>query len=178
MDNELCAYCLKPRKVFFKNTPKGKQCIYCWRYENAGRASVKKTKTKKTNKLTIQEVDYKFSFYIRYIHSIRGADNRRIVKCYTCDEWMNFSEAQCGHYMPRANMYTRYMPENCRPQCKTCNEYKDGNIEEFKRRLEFDSPGITEQLELLAKQVAKLTQSDLQDIYSNIQATIMDIRAA
>lgn len=167
---KLCDYCLKPRKIF-KNTSEGSQCMSCWKHENAVKTLIEKKdrKSKKNTKTVTRELlDLKFSLYIRFLHSVMGPTNQRFVKCYTCDRLMGIKDAQCGHYVKREHMYTRWLSDNCRPQCKECNEIKGGNYEIFKRRLERDIPGITEQLEELGRKVWTPTEKDMTELADNI----------
>lgn len=177
-----CAYCFKPRKIF-RTADEGPQCYYCYQdqvrdeyFENLKtgntRRGGKKNKKKNEKQLTLESADSRFSMYIRFQHAFwteGGPTGRtRMIKCYTCDKVLPFGQMQCGHFMSRKHMYTRWLPDNCRPQCQECNEFKNGNLEEFEKRLEAESPGTPEQLRLLARKVWAPSENDLRDIIANI----------
>ncbi len=175
---KLCDYC-NYTKPIFRNTPDGKQCIDCYRRDTAlsdkpvRRAGKKTKKTKK--KYDMDRADRLFSIYIRTLYSVGEGVSRRIP-CYTCNEWMEFTEAECGHYVDRGNLATRWLPENARPQCYNCNCVLDGNHEKFRERLEYDTPGITEQLEELGKTLYKPGETDMKDIVNNLILALKEIR--
>ena len=87
-----------------------------------------------------------------------------ICECYTCGKKQHYSEAQCGHFVSRSNMATRFMPQNTKIQCVSCNEYKDGNIEVFEVNLERDNKGIVEFLQEQGRTISKPTISDLKEL--------------
>jgi hypothetical protein len=84
-----------------------------------------------------------FSLYIRYYYSKDG-----YVKCFTCDKVLPIKEIDNGHFVSRTNGNLRYHTKNCRPQCRWCNRYREGMKDEFAVRLERETPGILEELNL------------------------------
>ncbi len=83
------------------------------------------------------------------------ADERGLVSCYTCGIMKHWKEMQCGHFRPRQHLSTRYNETNCKVQCPDCNEFKNGNLEEFSYRLckEY-GPDVVERLYKLSQMVA------------------------
>lgn len=81
----------------------------------------------KTEKL----LDEEFSKYIRMTH----ADRNGLCACYTCSTVAHWKNMDNGHFKLRKNHATRWEPDNCRPQCKTCNQYREGKAEEFEDHL-------------------------------------------
>jgi ribosomal protein L37E len=108
----------------------------------------------------INDLDVVFSRYIR----IKYSDNDGNSECFTCGKKEHYTTLQCGHFIPRANLGTRFLQQNCRPQCKTCNEYKDGNIEEYTIRLENENNGITDWLAEQSRQVYKPTRDEIKQM--------------
>lgn len=108
----------------------------------------------------IDDADAVFSKWVRY----KDADERGNNRCYTCDVELPASQLHCGHFVPRIHMATRYMPGNCRPQCEFCNCHKRGNLAEYAKRLESESPGITEFLLSESRQIYKITREELRTI--------------
>ena len=108
----------------------------------------------------IDDLDYVFSRYIRLKHS----DSSGLCECFTCGKKDTYTNLQCGHYIPRANLITRFLEQNCRPQCKSCNEFKSGNLEEYTLRLEKEQIGITDWLSEQARQVYKPTRDEIKEL--------------
>jgi len=90
----------------------------------------------KTDSLStlIHELDAVFSRYIRKRDTKDG-----VIKCFICGAKMSFSEAQCGHWIDRDQMPTRYDEMNCHAICEECNcfdtehhfKYSDAMLEEY-----------------------------------------------
>lgn len=86
-----------------------------------------------------KELDSLFSKYIRLSHASKAGN----VRCYTCGKLKHWKKIQCGHFIRRQYLATRFDPRNCRPQCVGCNIYGDGKMVEFSAKLEKETPGIT-----------------------------------
>jgi len=70
-----------------------------------------------------KELDHVFSLFIRQ----KYADHRGYVECVTCHVKKPLKEMQCGHYVGRSNLSTRWDERNCYPQCYRCNCLMKGN---------------------------------------------------
>ena len=78
----------------------------------------------KTHKQLKKDLDAIYSKYIR----LSSAYNKEgMVKCYTCDNVKHWKSMDCGHYISRRILSSRYYDTNCHPQCKGCNIFKEGN---------------------------------------------------
>ena len=106
----------------------------------------------------ISDLDHVFSQYIR----CKYADANGIVECYTSGKKMKWQEIQCGHFIPRGNLGTRWMEANCRPQSMEDNYFKLGNLEVFEQKLDEENSGIVEYLQETARQVTKPTRDELK----------------
>jgi hypothetical protein len=71
-----------------------------------------------------EELDRVFSLYIRA---------KFMEKCYTCGK--RSSRLQCGHFISRQYLATRWDESNCRPQCWGCNGYGKGQPIKFEAEL-------------------------------------------
>jgi hypothetical protein len=107
----------------------------------------------------IKKLDSLFSKHIRNKYAING-----IVKCFTCPTKKPVAQMQNGHYISRANMGTRFMEDNCKPQCEKCNNYHEINILVFKEALEAEDFGITGWLELYSRKPTSISTSELIDL--------------
>lgn len=79
-----------------------------------------------------RELDKVFSLYIRK----SWANDLGQVACYTCGKVDDISKMQCGHYISRSHMNTRWDENNCRVQCYSCNICKSGNYAYYAERLQ------------------------------------------
>lgn len=91
---------------------------------------MKKVKKKTTSQLK-KELDKVFSIYIRQKYEKNGQ-----VQCYTCHFVGTVKSTQCGHFVSRSQLATRFNEDNCRPQCVGCNVFGAGRTTEFANRLE------------------------------------------
>lgn len=126
----------KPRKPL-KRTP-------------LARVSKKKVKKPKIKSLK-KKLDDVFSKYVRQKH----ADSQGISRCFTCGARMEWKLIQCGHFVSRSYLATRFDENNCRPQCVGCNVFGGGRLAVFATRLEEETPGITTLLYKKAQKIIK-----------------------
>lgn len=81
----------------------------------------------KAKRLTVpklkEKLDRIFSVYIR----LRDSDNKGYCRCISCSSIHQWKEVDCGHYVNRSHMSTRYSERNCNAQCRKCNRFDEGN---------------------------------------------------
>jgi len=84
-----------------------------------------KRKTKEKTQASLKkDLDAIFSIYIRTIFP---------KVCYTCNKPSD--RLQCGHFISRQYLVTRWSVDNCRPQCWGCNGYGKGQTLIFEENL-------------------------------------------
>ena len=89
--------------------------------------------TKKNNSASLKRrLDTEFSRYIRLRDMIPGTT---VFRCISCGLIKPINQADCGHYINRSHMNTRYSEINCNAQCKNCNRFDEGNIQGYRRGL-------------------------------------------
>lgn len=118
-----------------------------------------KTKTKNrhdTAKLR-EKLDNVFSLFIR----LRDSDDNGFCTCISCGSVHHYKQMDCGHFIPREELGTRYNLENCNSQCINCNRHQSGNITGYKRGI-IRKYGISTigELESLARLIYKMTPAD------------------
>ena len=86
-----------------------------------------KTKKKPDLKAKLDKV---FSEYIRKRDTHNG-----VFKCISCGSMLPYEQADCGHYINRKHMSTRFDEMNCNAQCRSCNRFDEGNIQGYRRGL-------------------------------------------
>ena len=86
-----------------------------------------KTKKKPDLKAKLDKV---FSEYIRKRDTRNG-----VFKCISCGRILPYEQADCGHYINRKHMATRFDEMNCNAQCRSCNRFDEGNIQGYRQGL-------------------------------------------
>ena len=108
---------------------------------------------KKTNLKT--KLDRIFSEYIR----LRDASPQGFTRCISCGKVVPWKEADCGHFVNRSHMSTRFYEKNCNAQCRKCNRFDEGNSIGYMRGLVAKyGEGIIEKLEVLKNQTTKYSE--------------------
>ena len=74
----------------------------------------------------IATVDANASKYIRLKYSNNG-----YCKCVTCGAIKHWKDIDCGHFIKRDHLLTRFMETNMAPQCRKCNRYMGGREARF-----------------------------------------------
>lgn len=77
------------------------------------------------------KLDREFSLFIR----LRDAMDNGYFRCISCGQIKPFEQADCGHYANRQHMNTRYDEMNCNAQCRHCNRFMEGNIQNYRKGL-------------------------------------------
>lgn len=107
-----------------------------------------------------EKADATFSIRIRHRDCPDGHGH-----CISCGMPITFSTCDCGHYISRAHMATRFYERNCAAQCVPCNRYKDGNLAGFTLGLvERYGDGIISELNALKHATCKMTKSDYEEL--------------
>lgn len=125
-----------------------------------------KSKAKRREKTQAQlkkDLDAIFSKYIRQKYP---------AECYTCNK--RDTPLQCGHFVSRQYLATRWDENNCRPQCVGCNIYGHGKPLDFEERLKRElGADFVETMKATRHQILKLDRSWYQeriDYYKTIMA--------
>ena len=116
-----------------------------------------KTKVKrKKGKLSMaklkKKLDAVFSKVIRHSHAVNG-----VVTCYTCGKVGEVKTMQCGHFVSRQYLATRWSKDNTRPQCAGCNLFGDGKPLDFEENLKEEIGDVkVEEMKKSRHQIIKL----------------------
>lgn len=130
------------------------------------------SKTTERQKL-VGKVDVLFSEVIR----LRDADNNGIVTCITCGDKLHWTEAQCGHYVLRGNMSTRWNLKNSHGQCGLCNSTHDGMAEEHAQAIDRKyGPGTADQLEKLGRTEVHFSEPELESMCQELKKEIKALK--
>lgn len=125
------------------------------------RRELKKQVSARSN--AIQKADRAFSLYIR----TRDAQEfyGKAFRCISCGRCLPIEQADCGHYINRRHLATRFSEMNCNAQCRCCNRFDEGNIYGYRKGL-YTKIGEDnlEKLEAAKNQTLKLSVFELQEI--------------
>ena len=103
----------------------------------------------------------------------RGADTNGVAACATCGSRASWKALQCGHFVSRAYLATRWHLDNLAIQCVQCNIFKKGNYPAFAAwgvdRYGMDWPA---RMVALSRTETKLTRADLQAMIEDYTAKI------
>ena len=116
-----------------------------------------KTRSRKT---LIKNLDKIFSEYIRK----RYANKNGFTNCVTCGKKDHWKNLQCGHFISRKQLATRFDELNCQTQCVGCNVFKYG--EQYKFSLFLNAhygENTAEELYNKSKKITRLTNVELLD---------------
>lgn len=108
----------------------------------------------------IEDLDAVFSRYIR----LKNSDKEGNTICCTCGSKQHYTETDAGHYIPRANLSTRWNEYNVSPQCKQCNRLEYGKQKEFEAYIEKNNKDMVETLKELSKQIYKPSREELKGL--------------
>jgi hypothetical protein len=165
----LCKKCYNINMAKSKNRHKNRNTTK--HTHSTSPTSSKEKKLTITVQSKIKTADDLFSQIVRR----RAAYFNNTVDCYTCGINLPFSAIHCGHFQPRGNHSTRWVLENGKPQCPTCNVELRGNIEVFEQKLEQEMPGITDFLRQLAREPLRITSSVLDETIEGLRQILKEI---
>ena len=81
----------------------------------------------------MDNADKAFSLFIRTRDS--QAYEGRAFRCISCGRVLPIEQADCGHYVNRSHMSLRFSEKNCNTQCRFCNRFQEGNIQDYRKGL-------------------------------------------
>jgi hypothetical protein len=116
---------------------------------------------KVTKTALVKKLDTVFSIYIRRRYAVDD-----IAKCVTCGKEDHWKSLQCGHFMSRKHMSTRWNEDNCQVQCAGCNVFRYG--EQYKFSLYLGN-NLAEKLHIKSKEVCKFTEVELQELIQHYE---------
>lgn len=99
-------------------------------------------------------LDTVFAMFIR----LRDAMPNGMFRCISCERLLPFDQSDCGHYINRQHMATRFNEKNCNAQCRKCNRFDEGNIQGYRRGLiaKYGEPTVL-MLEAMKNQINKIS---------------------
>lgn len=106
-----------------------------------------------------RELDAVVSQFVRR----SAVDANGLVQCITCRKPYPVADIQCGHFISRVHLSSRWEARNLAPQCYACNVLRRGNVGEFALYLnQRYGPNIIAELVEKKRESIKFTRADLQ----------------
>ncbi len=81
----------------------------------------------------MRRADAAFSLFIRTRDSQQY--NARYFRCISCGRILPIGMADNGHYVNRQHMSLRFSEQNCHAQCRHCNRFMEGNMQDYRKGL-------------------------------------------
>ena len=113
----------------------------------------------------IIDLDRVVSKYVRL--AAMGKDRK--CECYTCGSKRDWTKMQCGHFISRSHLATRWELANLRVQCPVCNVNDYGNLAQYEAYLEEEHKGITEWLKEQSRIVYSPSRDELKQLLFDFQ---------
>jgi hypothetical protein len=106
-----------------------------------------------------KDADLLFSKLVR----LRALDHKTgLIRCYICSAPISYSDSQAMHFVHREDSLVRFHPKNVRAGCVECNVFKNGNLLEYRKRLEQEERQLPEWLEAQAREPYKFWRDELK----------------
>lgn len=119
------------------------------------------------------KLDKIFSEFIR----LRDADSNGMVGCISCMKIDHWENVDCGHFVNRGHMSTRYNEKNCNAQCRKCNRFDEGNSIGYTRGLiRKYGTQVIDELEILKHQESHLSDFDYEVLIKHYQKEVKRLR--
>lgn len=121
----------------------------------------------------IRKLDEIFSLYIR----LRDTDANGYGKCITSGEFVHFKDADCGHFISRNNMATRWDSQNCNLQGRKDNRFLSGR--QYEHGLAIDrkwGSGTAEKLLIKSKSPAKYMDFEIEGLIWCYQSEVEKLK--
>ena len=82
----------------------------------------------------VKKLDRVFSEYIRLRDS--KPYGYKYFRCISCGQIKPYEQMDCGHFIGRMHMATRFDEENCHGECRMCNRFSPDHMIYYQRNLE------------------------------------------
>jgi hypothetical protein len=97
--------------------------------------------------------------------------------CKTCGAKDHWTLMQCGHFIPRAHMATRFDLKNVNVQCSTCNCMCDGNEEIHSNHIDqIHGEGTAYKLRVKSHEEVKFMAHELEGMKKELQAELKALK--
>jgi hypothetical protein len=161
-----CSECGKIKAIANKTK---RLCATCVVKEKKAKQKVRKEIKRKIKQETITQsrLDQITSWLVRGAH---------INKCHACEITLDPKGLQCGHFVGRTKVATRYHLTNLAPLCLKCNMYTPHHVWNLGKSLNrIWGEDTTEDMLQLSNKILKLSNHDRKLIYDVYRTCLTDI---
>ena len=132
----------------------------------------KKGIKRKSNSL-MNKLDAVFSEFIR----LRDSRDDGTFVCISCGRILPYEQADCGHYINRKHMSTRFSEKNCNAQCRSCNRFDEGNIQGYRRGLvaKYGEPAVL-MLEASKNRINKIAEFEYRAMIDHYRKEVKRLK--
>jgi hypothetical protein len=117
--------------------------------------------------MDIKPLDDAYSLYIRY----RDVEDNGYGNCCTCGKLVMVKGGQCGHFMSRKHMATRFDEQNTALQCVSCNIFNQGRQLEFSKFIDKKyGPGTADRILARSRGTRKFEQFEIDALTKHYKA--------
>lgn len=100
-----------------------------------------------------------------------------VCKCVTCGKTKECKELECGHYVSRRHLATRYSELNTHAQCTYCNQWKYGDPEKHALYInQTYGEGTSEKLQQMSREVSKVDEKLMAFYYKELTNNLLKER--
>ncbi len=127
------------------------------------------------NKANINKLDKVFSKFIR-LRDSKKFEHKAFI-CISCGKVKPYEQADCGHFVSRRYLATRWNEQNCNAQCRHCNRFLEGNKYGYSKGIDKKyGKGTADKLEALKHQKTKITDIEAKYMIKEYQMKIKELK--
>ena len=117
-----------------------------------------------------------FSKYIRTRDALKTTGTVTHAKCITCGKVQSISDMDAGHAIPGRDNAILFSEELCNAQCRVCNRFHGGRLQEYKEILiAVHGQGKWEEWEAMKHTHVKITHADYEDLATKYRNKIKEL---
>ena len=121
------------------------------------------------------KLDRIFSEFIR----LRDSDSNGYCRCISCGAVHHWKDVDCGHYVNRSHMATRYDERNCNAQCRKCNRFDEGNnIGYTKGLIAKYGDKVIDELYVKKYSISKMSKAEFEILIDHYKTEVKKLKDA
>lgn len=124
---------------------------------------------------TVAKLKQEAATLLQKLVRMKYADDNGMCECVTCGKVDLYKYMDGGHFVSRRHNATLLVEENIHPQCKGCNNHKNGNIDSYSVFM-IDTYGLDAMKELVASkhQPRKFIDTELLELIAEYKRRIKE----
>jgi hypothetical protein len=135
-------------------------------------------KPRQSKQSNLSKLEEKADRLLSEVVRLTAADDKGYCYCITCDDYKHWTEMECGHYVKRRHMATRYELKNVGPQCHTCNCHFDGREDDHGLYIDRKyGEGTAEELRRIGEPERKFMAHELQGMIEELKVELKALKS-